>query len=182
LARFLYENAELGVRFEIDADFKPGPATDASPPLRSGGNGAPEVRTAYLSRTDGEGRQAVLSISRVDPTPAMTPEQLSRQLPIHNRQAAAMAKEREWTILRRWQATVVGGHMAMRDEYVTPGTHPDDSASADPEETTASHVQGCVVYAGTRTYQLLLGVHPPGDLEADRAVMQRVICTLELLR
>lgn len=181
MASFLYENADLGARFEIDADFEPGPATDASQRLWPGGNGIPEVRTAYLARADSEGRQAVLSVSYVDPTPAMTPEQLSEQLPIHNRQAAEMAEERGWTILRRWQATVVGGHMAMRDEYVTPGTHPDDSASGDPDETTASHVQGCVVYHGTRTYQLLLGVHPPGDLEADRAVFDRVIGTLEFL-
>jgi hypothetical protein len=181
VAGFLYENAELAVRFEIDADFEPGPATDVSQRPPSGGNGVTEVRTAYLARADSGGRQAVLSISRVDPTPAMTPEQLSEQLPIHNRRAAEMAEERGWTILRRWQATVVGGHMAMRDEYVTPGTHPDDSASGDPEDATASHVQGCVVYHGTRTYQLLLGVHPPGDIEGDRAVFDRAVGTLEFL-
>lgn len=179
MASFLYENAELGVRFEIDADFKPGPAADVSQRLRSGGNGAPELRTAYLARTDGEGRQAVLSVSCVDPTPSMTPAQLSEQLPIHNRQAAEMAEQRGWTILRRWQATIVGGHIAMRNEYVTPGTHPDDGATGDPEETNESHVQGCVVYIGTRTYQLLLGTHPPGDIDADRAVMDRAVGTLE---
>jgi hypothetical protein len=171
---FLYENPELGVRFEVDDRFVPGPGTDVSSGLPS------EVRTAYLAWGDGEDRQWVLSISFVDPCPEMTPEELAGRIPVHNRAWAETAAERRWTVHREWEMTAVDGRLAMRNEYVSPGTHPDDNASADPADTTASHVQGWVVYVGPRTYQITLGVHPPGDLEAARAVMDLVMRTFEI--
>ena len=174
MGTFLYENPELGVRFEVDDRFAPGPGTDVSSGQSS------EVRSAYLAWGDGEGRQWVLSISFVEPCPVMTREELAERIPVHNQAWADMAEERGWTVHREWEMATVGGHPAMRDEYVSPATHPDDNVSADPEDAIASHLQGWVVYVGPRTYQITLGVHPPGDLEAARAVTETVMRTFEI--
>jgi len=54
-------------------------------------------------------------------------------------------------------------------------------AGADSEAGTPGHLQAWIVYAGTVTWQIMLGVDPPGDLEANRRVMDEVARSFELL-
>jgi len=192
---YLYENDELGVRFEIDGRFAPGPRLEAPDDL------AGDVRSAYLATAVPEGAQAVLSISRVEVGYEMSPQELAEQLVIHNRYAALTAQREGWTIHRPWEPTTVGGHLAMRDDYVVPDA-PSDGAEADagdsgrsggaaagddirgeeatgPRDQSPGHMQGYIVYVGGCTYQLILGVHPPGDLDANRRVMAQVVGSLE---
>ena len=192
---FVYENAELGVRFEIDGRFAPGPRLEAPGGLPG------DVRTAWLAARGAAG-QAVLSISSVQVGYELSPQELAEQLVIHNRYAALTAEQRGWTIHRPWEPTTVGGHLAMRNDYVAPGStlaggndgghdgdedgdggrdgrHEELAEAVAQRDSTPGHVQGYVVYVGERTFQIMLGVDPPGDLAANRRVMERAMGTVE---
>ena len=175
---FLYENDDLGLRFEIDGRFAPGPGLEAPDGLP--GN----VRTAYLA-AHGAAGQAVLSISAVEAGYEMSPQELAEQLVIHNRYAALTAERHGWTIHRPWEPTTVGGYLAMRNDYVVPGSSLADTGNDELDDIVAQrdsapgHVQGYVVYVGDRTFQIMLGVNPPGNLESNRRVMAKAIETLE---
>ncbi|HMK91590.1 MAG TPA: hypothetical protein VK576_01195 [Thermoleophilia bacterium] len=179
---FLYENGELGVRFEIDGRFAPGPHLEAPGGLP--GN----VRSAYLAAHGAAGGQAVLSISSIDVGSAMSPQELAEQLVIHNRYAAMTAERHGWTIHRPWEPTTVGGFIAMRNDYVAPGSSLADTGDPDIDEivaqrdTAPGHVQGYVVYAGERTFQIMLGVNPPGNLDSNRRVMDQAMGSLQFIR
>jgi hypothetical protein len=188
---FRYENAELGLRFEIDARFQPGPRLQL--PADSPHLG--RVRSAYLAAHGASGGQAVFSIAWVEVGYDMSPQELAEQMIIHNRYAALTAEQQGWTIHRPWQATTVGGHLAMRNDYVAPASSlgPDDDAASgqageratDPaggngqSESAPGHVQGYVVYVARRTYQIMLGVHPPGNLDSNRSVMEHAMGSIE---
>jgi len=188
---FVYENDELGVRFEIDAHFQPGPRLQL--PLDSPHAG--RVRSAYLAAHGASGGQAVLSVSAVEVGYDMSPQELADQLVIHNRYAALTAEQHGWVIHRPWQATTVGGYLAMRNDYVAPASSlelddagapdrtppraPDPAGGDGQSESAPGHVQGYVVYVARRTYQILLGVHPPGNLDSNRRVMDRAMATIE---
>jgi hypothetical protein len=48
------------------------------------------------------------------------------------------------------------------------------------EPSSAGHVQAWVAYAGRQTFQVTLGVNPPGDLAGNRAVVDVVVRTFEI--
>ena len=109
-----YSNPELGVSFEIDDSFVPGPRLE----LPAGMPG--DVKSAYLATRDPGGAQAVLSITRVEVGYDTSPQELAEHLLIHNRYAAHTAEQNGWTIHAPWRAAVLGGHPAMHCDYVVP--------------------------------------------------------------
>ena len=172
-----YTNAELGVAFEIDDSFADGPRLDPAGGLP--GN----VCAAYLVARESSGGQAVLSISRVEVGYDTSPQELAEQLVIHNRYAAHTAERNGWTIHSSWKAAMLAGHPAMHCDYVVPpaADPPEaDSAPAGAESSGPGHVQAWVAYAGRQTYQVTLGVNPPGDLSRNRAVIDTVVRTFEI--
>jgi len=130
------------------------------------------VRSAYLTASDEDGGRAVLSLSVVGVEYVATAEWLDEQIPLHNRQAAEMAGRQSWTVYRFWERTTLAGLLAMRSAYEVPGKE---------EEEPAGQIQGLVAYGPEWTLQLLLGVYPPGALDRNRAVMDTVVATFELL-
>ena len=48
------------------------------------------------------------------------------------------------------------------------------------EASPPGHVQAWVVYAGPRTFQVTLGVNPPGDLARNRATLGTVVRSFEI--
>ncbi len=48
------------------------------------------------------------------------------------------------------------------------------------EPALPGHVQAWVAYAGRQTFQVTLGVNPPGDLAGNRAVVDTVVRTFEI--
>ena len=186
----LYSNAELGLRFEIDDSFTDGPPLVPSPDLP--GN----VRAAYLSAPAGQGGRAILSISRVEVGYATTPQELAEQLVIHNRYAAHTAQQQGLTIHSPWKATTLGGYPAMRCDYVVAGDAAGEAAGdaiggraptgesatgAIGGDSVPGHVQAWVAYVGHHTLQVMLGVDPPGDLAANRRLMEQAMRSLELV-
>ena len=191
----VYSNTELGVRFEIDDSFVPGPRLK----LPAGMPG--DVRSAYLATRDPGGAQAVLSITRVEVGYDTSPQELAEHLLIHNRYAAHTAEQNGWTIHAPWRAALLGGHPAMHCDYVVPdrvcavGANdaasvpgeaggppptPDSPLTAPTQDSTAGHVQAWVAYAGHQTLQLMLSVDPPGDLVRNRATLETVVRTFEV--
>jgi hypothetical protein len=179
----IYDNAALGVRFEIDDSFVDGAVVETS--VDAPGN----VRSAYLAARGREGSQTMLSISRVEVGYDTSPHELAEQLVIHNRYAAHTAEQNGWTIHSPWKATMLSGYPAMHCDYVVPepAARPpsaDDAALpfAPPagEASTPGHLQAWVVYAGRATYQFTFSVNPPGDLSRNRAVAEAVVRTLEI--
>ncbi len=124
----IYENAGVGVRFEIDARFAPGSGSPPSPGL-----GLDNVRTACLAFIDAGGGSHVLSIAAVEVLSETSPLELADQLVIHNRYAALTARQEGWTIHRPWEPASVAGQLAMRNDYVVP-------RSARPDEPGAERV------------------------------------------
>ena len=191
----VYTNTELGVRFEIDDSFVPGPRLE--PPAGMPG----DVRSAYLATRDPGGAQAVLSITRVEAGYDTSPQELAEHLLIHNRYAAHTAEQNGWTIHAPWRAALLGGHPAMHCDYVVPGRPgavgagdaasaageaagppptPDLPLAAPTQHSTAGHVQAWAAYAGRQTLQLMLSVDPPGDLARNRATLETVVRTFEI--
>jgi hypothetical protein len=193
-----FEDGGLGTRFEVDDAFTPGlpPAAPAGLP--------DNVRAACLARSDAAG-QAVLSIARVEVGYETSPQELAEQLVIHNRFTAHTAEQRGWTIHSPWKATMLAGYPAMHCDYVVPASagrvaqgRPEPAwpiapaetgppapqalplAGSDAEAGPPGHVQAWVAYVGPVTWQVMLGVDPPGDLDANRRVMDRVTRTFEL--
>jgi hypothetical protein len=172
-----YSDPELGVRFEIDDSFAPEPGRE--PPA-----GIPdEVKSAYLVAPGPEDGQAVLSISRVSAGSETSPHELADHLLIHNRYAAHTAEQNGWTIHSPWKATLLAGYPAMHCDYVVPGSAVvsglPDAVGAAPS-APAGHVQEWIAYAGRQTFQLMLGVDPPGDLARNRAIMDTIVRTFEI--
>ena len=205
----LYGNAELGVRFEIDSSFLDDPHRDPAPGLP--GN----VLSASLTANGPDGRQAMLSISRVEAGYETSPQELAEQLIIHNRFAADTAERHGWTIHSPWKAAMLAGYPAMHCDYVVPGAVREaasgtvrEAASGAASEAASSgavgppaaahqgsepppaalggeasspgHVQAWVVYAGPWTFQVTLGVNPPGDLARNRATLGTVVRSFEI--
>ena len=185
-----FEDADLGARFEVDGDFTPGPPLATPADL-------PGVRAACLARRDAAGA-AVLSIARVEAGYETTPQELAERLVLHNRYTAHTAEERGWTLHLPWKAAMLAGHPAMHCDYVVPAGASDDAATDSPagqtrepqalpvagaalEVGSPGHVQAWIAYAGPVTWQLMLGVDPPGDLDANRRVMEQVTSSFELL-
>jgi hypothetical protein len=178
-----FEDQTLGVRFEVDEAFAPGPPLDPPAGL------AESVRAAYLARRDDAG-SAVLSIARVEVGYETSPRELAEQLVLHNRFTAHAAEQRGWTLHSPWRAAMLAGYPAMHCDYVVPvgaaapavrGAQPLPLAGGDAEAGTAGHVQAWIAYAGPVTWQVMLSVDPPGDLDADRRVMDEVTRSFELL-
>jgi hypothetical protein len=172
---FIFAEARIGVRFAIDDRFVPGPAMEPSPDI-----GFSDVRSAYLGFADEEGRQYILSISTVAVPHALTQEELQARLPAQNAYNAELATERGWLLATPGEIVTVAGRPATRNEFVTAGTHPDDRATEEEDEDASGHVQACAIFLEGRTVSLMLGVHPPGDLDEARAIMETVIGSLEL--
>jgi len=198
----LYGNAELGVRFEIDGSFIDDPHRDSATGLP--GN----VLSASLTANGPDGPQAVLSISRVEAGYETSPQELAEQLIIHNRFAAHTAEQHGWTIHSPWKAAMLAGYPAMHCDYVVPDAAREaasdaarEAASSDAagppaaphpgsesppaalggEASSPGHVQAWVAYAGPRTFQVTLGVNPPGDLSRNRATLGTVVRSFEII-
>ncbi len=168
----VYSDAELGVRFEIDDSFAPGP--DRESPAAAPGREPPaavpgDVRSVHLVAPGLAGGQAVLSISRVAAGYETSPHELADHLLIHNRYAAHTAEQNGWTIHSPWKAALLAGYPAMHCDYVVPEA-----------SESAGHVQEWIAYAGRQTFQLMLGVDPPGDLAGNRALMETIVRTFEI--
>ena len=172
----LYANAELGVRFEIDASFVDGPPGGPAPALPD------NVVAAYLTADSADGPRAVLSICRVEAGYETSPQELAEQLVIHNRFAAHTATRNGSTIHSPWKATMLAGYPAMHCDYVVPGAGGGPASLAVPAGGPAplGHVQAWVVYAGPRTFQVMLAVDPPGDLAGNRATAETVVHSFEI--
>ena len=171
----VFHDPALGVRFAIDDRFVPGPAMEPSP-----GVGFGDVRSAYLGFADEAGRRYIFSISSVAVSHTMTREGLEARLPAQNAYNADLAAERGWSLNTPAEIVTVAGRPAIRNEFVTAGTHPDDRATDDEDEDASGHIQACAVFLEGRTVSLTLGVHPPGDLDEARAIMETVLGSLEL--
>jgi hypothetical protein len=156
----VFSDPRIGVRFAIDDRFVPGPAMDPSPELEQY-----QVRSAYLACRDTEGRQYVLSMSSVAVEQAPTREELQDRLPAQNEYNAGLAAGRGWLLNTPAEIVTVDGRPVTRNEFVRAGTHPDDRATEDADEDASGHVQACTVFLEGRTISLMLGVHPPGDLD-----------------
>lgn len=124
----VYRDATLGVHFEIDDSFAPGPR-------REWPAGMPgDVRSACLVASGSGGEQAVLSISRVAAGSDTSPQEVADHLLIHNRYAAHTAEQNGWTIHSPWKAALLAGYPAMHCDYVAPGPA---AASGVPAATSA---------------------------------------------
>jgi hypothetical protein len=181
-----YSDTELGVRFEIDDSFAPG--LDHESPAAVPGRESPaavpgDVKSVRLAAPGLAGGQAVLSINRVSATHETSPHEIADHLLIHNRYAAHTAEQNGWTIHSPWKAALLAGYPAMHCDYVVPGSAvvsgPPDAAGAAPT-APAGHVQEWIAYAGRQTFQLTLGVDPPGDLARNRAIMDTIVRTFEI--
>jgi hypothetical protein len=171
---FVFSDPRIGVRFSADDRFVAGPAMQPSLDI-----GFSDVRSAYLGFADEEGRQYILSISTVAVPYTMTQEGLEARLPAQNAYNAEVATERGWLLTTPLEIVTVAGRPATRNEFVTAGTHSDDRATDDEDEDASGHVQACAVFLEGRTVSVTLGVHPPGDLDEARAIMETVIGSLE---
>jgi hypothetical protein len=170
---FVFEDADAGVRFTVDGRFVPGPKAAPSADL-----GLDLVRSAYLAFTDEEGRQYVLSVSSLPVEHGPTREELEDLAARQNGYNAALAAERGWTVHEVGRVATLGGTLARYNEFVTPGTHPDDRETVAGDEDASSHVQAWTVFPPGRAVSLMLGVHPPGDLDEARAIMKTVTGTI----
>ena len=159
----VYDNAALGVRFEIDDSFVDGSVVETA--VDAPGN----VQSTYLAARGREGSQAMLSISRVEVGYDTSPHELAEQLVIHNRYAAHTAEQHGWTIHSPWKATMLSGYPAMHCDYVVPepATRPEPAdepalpfAPPAGEPSAPGHLQAWLVYAGRTTYQLHLQREP----------------------
>jgi hypothetical protein len=110
----------------------------------------------------------------------MTREELEARLPAQNAYNADLGAERGWLLNTPAEIVTLAGRPATRNEFVTAGTHPDDRATEDEDEDASGHVQACAIFLEGRTVSLMLGVHPPADLDAARAIMETVTGSLEL--
>ena len=171
----VFDDSALGVRFAVDDRFVAGPPMDPS-----SDPGLGDVRSAYLGFSDEAGRQYILSISSVAVPHALTQEELQARLPAQNAYNAELAAERGWSLNTPAQIVTVADRPATRNEFVTAGTHPDDGATDDEDENAPGHVQACAVFLEGCTVSVTLGVHPPGDLDEARAIMETVLSSLEL--
>jgi hypothetical protein len=171
---FIFSDSAIGVRFAIDDRFVAGPPMEPS-----SDPGLGDVRSAYLGFSDEEGRQYILSISSVVVPYTMTHEELEDRLPAQNLYNDELAAERGWLLNTPAEIVTLAGRPATRNEFVTAGTHPDDRATLDEDEDASGHVQACAVFLEGRTVSLMLGVHPPGDLDEARVIMETVISSLE---
>jgi hypothetical protein len=172
---FVFAEPRIGVRFAIDDRFVAGPAMEPSPDTDFG-----DARSAYLGFADEEGRQYIVSISSAAVPYVLTREDLEARLPAQNAYNAELAAERDWPLSTPAEIVTAAGRPATRNEFVTAGTHPDDRATEDEDEDASGHVQACAVFLDGRTVSLMLGVHPPGDLDEARVIMETVISSLEL--
>lgn len=139
------------------------------------------MRSAYLGFADEEGRQYIVSISSVAVPYVLAREDLEARLPAQNAYNAELAAERDWLLSTPAEIITAAGRPATRNEFVTTGTHPDDHVTEEKGEDASGHVQACAVFLEGRTVSLMLGVHPPGDLDEARVIMETVISSLELL-
>ena len=183
-----YGNADLGVRFDIDDSFADDSFANDSPAdgvRRDPAPGLPgNVKSLHLSAHGPGSRQAVLSISRVEAGYETSPRELAEQLVIHNHFAAHTAEQHGWTIHSPWKATMLGGYPAMHCDYVVPDAAPvaePAPATAGGEPSVPGHVQSWVAYAGRQTYQVTFTVNPPGDLAHNRAAVDTVVRSFEIV-
>jgi hypothetical protein len=172
---FVFAEPRIGVRFALDDRFVAGPAMEPSSDAGLG-----DVCSAYLAFAEEGGRQYILSLSSVQASHTTTREDLEARLPTQNAHNAELAVERGWLLNTPAEIVAVAGWPATRNEFVTAGTHADDRATEDKDEDASGHVQACAVFLEDRTVSLMLGVHPPGDLDEARAIMETVIGSLEL--
>jgi hypothetical protein len=173
---FVFAEPRIGVRFAIDDRFVAGPPMEPS-----SDPGLGDVRSAYLGFADEAGWQYILSISSVVVPHTMTRDELEVRLPAQNDYNAELAAERGWLLNTPAEIITVAGRPATRNEFVTAGTHPGDRATEDEDEDASGHVQACAIFLDGRTVSLMLGAHPPADLDEARAIMETVIGSLELL-
>ena len=171
----VFDDSALGGGFTIDDRFVAGPAMDPS-----SDPGLGDVRSTCLGFADEAGRQYILSVSLVAVLRALTRQELEARLPAQNAYNAELAAERGWSLNTPAEIVTVAGRPAIRNEFVTAGTHPDDRATDDEDEDASGHIQACAVFLDGRTVSLTLGVHPPGDLDEARAIMETVLGSLEL--
>lgn len=183
---FAFEDADVGVRFEIDARFAAGPRVE--PAVTTAQAGAPrpiaEVRTAYLTAALGADRHPVLSVSAVAVEYEMTREKLQGDLALHNERGAQIAAEKGWTLIRPWELAELGGSLAMRCEYVVPPParlreHGEEGELELP--VTPLHLQSWIAYVGRWTYQVVLSSDSDRHLDNDRALMETVTRTFEFI-
>ena len=155
----VYGNTELGVRFEIDDSFVPGPRLELPAGVPAGMPG--DVRSAYLATRDPAGAQAVLSITRVEVGYDTSPHELAEHLLIHNRYAAHTAEQNGWTIHAPWRAALLGGYPAMHCDYVVPER--DGAAATGAAVTDASAPGAGATRAAARTPSEADGPPPTPD-------------------
>ncbi len=185
----VFVSRELGVRFAVDDSFVDGPALDPPPDLP--GN----VKSVRLTARGPGGERAVLSVSRVEAGYETLPHELAEQLVIHNRYIAHTAERNGWTIHSPWKAAMLAGCPAMHCDYFVPpaagatelpprgqgGGSESPPALPGGEPALPGHVQVWVAYAGLQTFQVTLGVDPPGDLARNRAAIDTVVRTFEII-
>lgn len=173
---FTFSDPDVGMRFTIENRFVPGPKAEPTAQILIG-----RVASAYLAAAEEDDRMAILSLSSVEVDGEMTRERLEQGLAVQNAHAAELAGERGWTIHRPYEAVEVAGYPAMRNEFVAQGGIDAGGDPTDEETHPAGHVQACTVYLEGHTLSIMLGVHPPGDLERARGVMDLVLGSLEIL-
>jgi hypothetical protein len=192
----VFADAELGLRFEVDARFRVAPRDEGE---TAAALGRLSMAHAYLTASeDTEGWQAVLSIAAVAVDYETDRDKLAEQIAVHNRFGVVTAAKGGWTLIRPWEQTELCGYPAMRNEYVTPRA---EETAGVADRYTASHIQAWTVYVGRRTLQIILGVdiagvdaaalakqggdalkaHPPDWLTRDRELAEPPLRTLELL-
>lgn len=173
---FVFSDPAIGVRFSLDDRFVAGPAMEPSSDAGLG-----DIRSVYLAFTEEAGRQYILSLSSVRVPYPMTAEELEARLPAQNEYNTGLAVERGWLLNTPATIVTVAGRPATRNEFVTAAIHPDDHVTEEADEEASGHVQACTIFLDGCTVSLMLGVHPPGDLDEARTIMETVVGTLELL-
>ena len=205
----LYGNAELGVRFEIDGSFIDDPHRDSatglpgnvlSASLTANGPDGPQavlsisrVEAGYETSPQELAEQLIIH----NRFAAHTAEQ--HGWTIHSPWKAAMlagypamhcdyvvpgaAREAASGTVR--EAASGAASEAASSGAVGPpaaahqGSEPPPAALGS-EVSSPGHVQAWVVYAGPRTFQVTLGVNPPGDLARNRATLGTIVRSFEI--
>jgi hypothetical protein len=172
---FVFADDDVGVRFTIESRFVAGPKVAPSEIFLG------RVASAYLAAVEDDDRTAILSLSSVEVDYEMTRAQLDEAVAGVVAYTAGLAEQRGWTIYRPHEACEVAGHLAMRNEFAAKGGIDENGEPADEETHPAGHIQSCTVYLEGRNLSIMLGVHPPGDLDRARRSMEQVLATLEIL-
>ena len=207
MSTHLYSNAELGLRFEIDDSFTDGPPLPVSSDLpgnvkaaclaapAGGGRAILSISrvevgydtspqelaeqlvihnryAAHTARQQGWTIHSPWKATTLGGYPAMRCDYVVPEAPATEPAAGAPAAT---------GAPAAAGTPAAVGGPVRGAPTGEAATGAIGGDCAPGHVQAWVAYIGDQTLQVMLGVDPPGDLSANRRLMEQAMRSLEFL-